>query len=82
LALGNVIGSNLFNILLILGTSAVITPLSFQDIDWVDLSALALSALYLGTSVIVGRRRVVDRLDGVLFFLTWIAYMAYLIITL
>lgn len=82
LALGNVIGSNLFNILLILGTSAVITPLSFQDIDWVDLGVLALSALYLGTSVIVGRRRVVDRLDGVLFFLTWIAYMAYLIITL
>lgn len=82
LALGNVIGSNLFNILLILGTSAVITPLSFQDIDWVDLGVLALSALYLGTSVIVGRRRVVDRLDGVLFFLTWAAYMAYLIITL
>ena len=82
LALGNVIGSNLFNILLILGTSAVITPLSFQDIDWVDLGVLALSALYLGTSVIVGRRRVVDRLDGVLFFLTWVAYMAYLIITL
>ena len=82
LALGNVIGSNLFNILLILGTSAVITPLSFQDIDWVDLGVLALSALYLGTSVIVGRRRVVDRLDGVLFFLTWVAYLAYLIITL
>lgn len=82
LALGNIIGSNLFNILLILGTSALITPLSFRDIDWVDLGVLSLSALYLGTSVIVGRRQMVDRLDGVLFVLTWIAYMAYLILSL
>ena len=82
LALGNIIGSNLFNILLILGTSALITPLSFLDIDWVDLGVLSLSALYLGTSVIVGRRQMVDRLDGVLFVLTWIAYMAYLILSL
>ena len=82
LALGNIIGSNLFNILLILGGSALISPLSFQDISFVDLGALLASALVLLTSCYVGRRNTLDRLDGVLFLLVWAAYMAYLIIKL
>ena len=82
LALGNIIGSNVFNILLILGGSALISPLSFQDISFVDLGALLASALVLLTSCYVGKRNTLDRLDGVLFLLVWAAYMAYLIIKL
>ena len=67
LALGNIIGSNLFNILLILGGSALIHPLSFQDISYVDLGALLVSALALCTCLFVGRRNQLDRLDGALF---------------
>ena len=79
LALGNIIGSNVFNILLILGGSALISPLSFEHITYVDLGVLLVSALVLLTSGFVGRKKVIDRLDGGLFVLIWAAYMAYLI---
>ena len=82
LALGNIIGSNLFNILLILGGSALIHPLSFQDISYVDLGALLVSALALCSCLFVGRRNQLDRLDGALFVALWLAYMTYLIIHL
>jgi cation:H+ antiporter len=82
LALGNIIGSNLFNILLILGGSALIHPLSFQDISYVDLGALLVSALALCTCLFVGRRNQLDRLDGALFVALWLGYMTYLIIQL
>ncbi len=82
LALGNIIGSNVFNILLILGGSAIIHPLSFTDISYVDLGALLVSALALFTCCYVGKRDKLDRLDGALFVLLWAAYMAYLIFQL
>ncbi len=82
LALGNIIGSNVFNILLILGGSALISPLSFEHITFVDLGVLLVSALALLTAGIIGRRRVIDRLDAALYLLIWAAYMAYLIVKL
>lgn len=82
LALGNIIGSNVFNILLILGGSALIHPLSFSDITYVDLSALLLSAVALLTSCYVGKKNMLDRLDGSMFLVIWAAYMAWLIIKL
>ena len=82
LALGNIIGSNVFNILLILGGSALISPLSFDHITYVDLGVLLVSALALLTAGVIGKKRMIDRLDGSLFLLIWAAYMAYLIINL
>ncbi len=82
LALGNIIGSNVFNILLILGGSALIHPLNFIGFGWVDLSVLLLSALYLLSACFVGKKYKVDRIDGILFFLTWAGYMTYLFINL
>lgn len=82
LALGNIIGSNLFNILLILGGSALIHPLSFAGISWVDMGVLLVSALSLWSSCLVGKKNVLDRLDGSLLVLIWAAYMAYLIVNL
>jgi cation:H+ antiporter len=82
LALGNIIGSNVFNILLILGTAAVISPVSFQGINLIDLGVLLVSALALVTCIFVGKKDKLDRLDGSLFLLVWAAYMTYLIINL
>lgn len=78
LALGNIIGSNIFNILLILGGSALINPLSFADISPVDMGVILASALALLSACLIGCRNVLDRLDGVLFLLLWITYMVYL----
>ena len=82
LALGNIIGSNVFNILLILGGSALIHPLSFMGINYVDMGVLLVSALALFTSSYVGKRNKLDPVDGSLFLLLWAAYMAWLIVRL
>ena len=82
LALGNIIGSNLFNILLVLGGSALISPLSFDGIGWVDISVLGLSAVYLLTCNFMWKKNILDRFDGATFLLTWAAYMVYLFINL
>lgn len=82
LALGNIIGSNIFNILLILGTASVISPVSLRGINLIDLGTLLVSALALVTCIFVGKKNELDRLDGSLFLLIWAAYMAYLIINL
>ena len=82
LALGNIIGSNIFNILLILGGSALINPLSFTGITDIDLAALMISALALLSACFIGKKNQIDRLDGSLFLLLFAAYMSYLIINL
>ena len=82
LALGNIIGSNVFNILLILGGSALIHPLSFDHITYVDLGVLLVSAMALFTAQFVGKKNKIDRLDGSLFLLIWAGYMAWLIYNL
>ena len=82
LALGNIIGSNVFNILLILGGSALIHPLSFGQISYVDLAALLSSAVALLLSCYIGKKGLLDRAEGVLFLLLWVAYMVYLIVNL
>ena len=82
LALGNIIGSNIFNILLILGGSALINPLSFADLDYVDIGVLLLSSLMILVSYFFFRKKVIDRGDGAIMFLIWGAYMAYLFINL
>lgn len=82
LALGNIIGSNVFNILLILGGSALIHPISFNNINYVDLAALMVSSLVLLTGCYVGKKNELDRLDGSLFLLLWVSYMVYLSVNL
>ena len=72
----------MFNILLILGGSALISPLSFDHITYVDLGVLLVSALALLTAGFIGHKKEIDRLDGGLFLVIWVAYMAYLIYNL
>ena len=79
LALGNIIGSNVFNILLILGGSALIHPLSLEQFGFVDLGILLLSSLVILTSAFIGKKNKIDRIDGIFFVLLEIAYMTWLI---
>lgn len=82
MALGNILGSNVFNLLLILGTSAVICPMSFEGMNLVDMGALALSALLVLVSIKTGRRDRISRADGVIMLLFFAAYMTWLFIKL
>ena len=78
LALGNILGSNVFNILLILVASAVVTPLSFASVTFVDASVLLLSALLLLLWAYTGRRLRIDRWEGAVMLAVFAAYYVYL----
>ncbi|MBO5815555.1 MAG: calcium/sodium antiporter [Bacteroidales bacterium] len=82
LALGNVLGSNISNILLILGGSALITPLSFSGMTYVDLGMLLTGAALIMASAYMFRKKELDRYEGVIFILLEAGYMWYLISSL
>lgn len=82
LALGNVLGSNISNILLILGGSALITPLSFSAMTYVDLGMLLTGAALIMASAYMFRKKELDRYEGVIFILLEAGYMWYLISSL
>lgn len=82
MALGNILGSNVFNLLLILGVSAVISPTSFARIDLWDYAALLLSIILVWTGIYTGRKNLLDRFDASLLLLLFAAYMTKLFINL
>ncbi|MGN0190636.1 MAG: calcium/sodium antiporter [Candidatus Cryptobacteroides sp.] len=80
LALGNILGSNISNILLILGAAATITPLSFGNISVVDIAAITGSATFLVICGLCFRKRA--RLgipEGLILLLMEVVYMTLLI---
>lgn len=82
MALGNIIGSNISNILLILGGASVIHPLSFSGVGLVDAGVLLLSALLICAGAYTGKHRHLGRKSGVLMLLCEAAYLTYLILHL
>ena len=78
LALGNVLGSNVFNILLILGASSVVTPLSTVALTWVDLGVLLGSAVMIWLWTYTGRKTHIDRWEAVLMLLAFFGYYTWL----
>lgn len=80
LALGNVIGSNISNIFLILGTCASVSPLQLGNILPIDLIILTAASLIIAVTAFTFRRNELDRAEGVLFVLMYIGYVVYLLI--
>lgn len=79
MALGNVIGSNIANILLILGISATIHPLTMGGITLTDILVVVLSSLLLFMAAFTFRSKKLDRWEGAIFLAIYIAYIWYLI---
>lgn len=82
LALGNVLGSNISNILLILGGAALINPLSFSGMTAFDLGAVLVSAIFILASAYLFKKKQLDRFEGTILILMEVAYMWYLIANL
>ena len=82
LALGNILGSNVFNILLILGCSAVVRPISFADIDFVDVGVMLLSVALVWIAAAVTRPSRIRRFDGAVLLLTFAAYYVWLFLNI
>ena len=82
LALGNVLGSNISNILLILGGAALINPLSFSGMTAFDLGAVLVCAIFILASGYLFKKKQLDRFEGTILILMEVAYMWYLIANL
>lgn len=82
LALGNILGSNISNILLILGGAALISPLSFNGMTTVDLGLILISSIFILASAYMFKKKALDRVEGTILLLMEAAYMWYLIVNL
>jgi cation:H+ antiporter len=80
IAVGNVVGSNIFNLLWILGVSAVIRPLPFDTASNTDILMIVGASALLIFAVAVGKGARIVRWEGILFVMVYLAYIAYLII--
>lgn len=79
LALGNVIGSNLFNLMFILGAASTVKPLAFVDINMWDYVVMLASALMLFIVIYTFKKNKFDRVEGAIFVLVYVAYTIYLL---
>jgi cation:H+ antiporter len=79
IAVGNVVGSNIFNIFFVLGISAIIKPMQFQTKINVDLGVVILSSLMLFFFMFTGKKRSLDRWEGVVFLILYAGYILFLV---
>lgn len=79
IAIGNVVGSNIFNVFWILGASAVIRPLPFNTNSNIDIFVNILASVILFFAMYVGKKHVLERWQGVLLVLFYVGYIAFLI---
>ncbi|MBQ6746166.1 MAG: calcium/sodium antiporter [Bacteroidaceae bacterium] len=80
MAIGNVVGSNLFNIFLVLGASATITPLNLIGITNFDLLSLVIASVILWFFGVFYKKRTITRVEGTILVVCYIAYTTALIL--
>jgi len=81
IAVGNVVGSNIFNIFFVLGVSAGIKPLPFQPGYNLDMGVVVISSLLLFVFMFTGKKRSLDRGEGLIFLICYGGYVAYHVFT-
>ncbi|MEB2780194.1 calcium/sodium antiporter [Algoriphagus sp. C2-6-M1] len=79
IAIGNIIGSNIFNIFLILGVSSLISPLDFSLAFNTDIYILAAGTIFLFLAMFTGKRKKLDRWEAAILLMFYIGYTTYLV---
>ncbi len=80
IAVGNIVGSNIFNVFWILGISALIAPLPATTSFNLDVMVGIAATLLLFTVMFIGKRYTLERNQGIAFIALYVAYVAYLVI--
>ncbi|RAI94175.1 calcium/sodium antiporter [Algoriphagus yeomjeoni] len=80
IAIGNIIGSNIFNIFLILGMSSLIKPLEFNMSFNQDIYLLGLGTMFLFLAMFLGKKKTLDRWEAALLLLAFLGYTTYLVV--
>jgi cation:H+ antiporter len=79
IAVGNVVGSNIFNMLWVLGVASVISDLPFDVVSNSDIGMVIFSTTMVIVAVALGRKGTIERWHGIAFMLTYFAYLAFLV---
>lgn len=79
IAVGNIVGSNIFNIFFILGTSAIINPVQFNVVSNVDIMMTVSASFLLFTAAFVGKKYMLERWQGIIFVAIYVLYILFLI---
>ena len=81
IALGNVLGSNIFNLVLILGASATISPITVLGVMLIDFIILIAVTLFIGALIFFNKKedKRLGRLEGIILVGVYVAYLAYII---
>ncbi len=79
IAVGNIVGSNIFNVFLILGVAALVRPLHVDASLMFDGFVASLATLLLFLSMFFGKKHRLDRWQGAIFVLMYIAYLVYVV---
>jgi cation:H+ antiporter len=80
IAIGNVLGSNIFNIFMVLGISSLIRPLTFYPQANIDILMVCLGSVLLFAFALLGPGQKIDRREGALFVGIYLVYLTYIII--
>lgn len=78
IAIGNIVGSNIFNILFVIGTSALIIPVVFEMSFVIDCLVAVAAGVILWLCVF--RKKKLKRIDGIIMLAAYAAYFAYLLL--
>lgn len=80
IAIGNIVGSNIFNLLLVLGVSSLVRPLDFNQAFNTDIYLLSAGTLFLFMAMFIGKKHRLDRWQAALMLVTFISYTTYLVL--
>jgi cation:H+ antiporter len=78
IAVGNVVGSNIFNIFMVLGVTPLIRPLEFTPANRYDIALVMAASILLFAFMFTGKNRKLDRWEGALLLCVYAAYMVFL----
>ncbi|MDO8966524.1 MAG: calcium/sodium antiporter [Algoriphagus sp.] len=79
IAIGNIVGSNIFNILLVLGVSVLVRPLDFNTAFNTDIYLLSAGTAFLFISMFIGKKYRLDRWQAALLLMIFASYTTYLV---
>ncbi len=79
ISIGNIVGSNIFNLFWVLGLSAIIKPIAFDPILNIDILILILSTILLLFLVFLGKKNILGRDEGAILLFLYAGYLAFLL---
>jgi len=80
IAVGNIVGSNIFNVFFVLAVTAVIYPIPFKSGMNIDLLVMCIASLLLFFTMFTGEKRKIDRWEAILFLVIYLCYTTWLVV--